>query len=233
MEVKIAFVGNGLSREEYELLALGIDPTHRAGEADLFKTRWVEYAEMHPARATYLYAHFYKEQTRTFYETCIDIETAQFVRAFSPNDIFKSRDMTAMWLARRACDALGCPYDFALRFAQQRAVNRLYKTFPRPNQLYSEEFVIDLSEAWNESLAMMLRYSRHERFKAVNYCGSWGQRRHTAAVFEQIKKRPAASQVNLLGRLVHEGVLDEKLMENSFPGDVISRAVEVAGNLAM
>lgn len=230
--MEIEFLGNGLPRQEYELLALGVDPTHRAGEAGLFKTRWVEYAEMHPARATYLYAHFYKEQTRTFYATCIDIDTAQDARAFVPDDIFKSRDMTAMWLARGACDALGCPYDFALRFAQQRAINRLYRTFPRPNQLYSEEFAIDLTQAWNESLSVMLRYSRHEGFKATNYRGSWGQKRHTAVVFEQIKRRPESSQVNLLGRLVHEGVLDGRLMANAFPDEMISRAFEIAGSLA-
>lgn len=230
--MKLHFYGDNFTKEEHELRIMRIDPTFREGEADLFRSRWFDYAGMHPVRATYLYAHLYKEQTRIFRETCIDIETADQGRAFVPDDIFMSRDMTAMWLARRACDALGCPYDFALRFGQARAINRMMTVMLRPNQLYGEEFEIDLAVAWKESLAITLRYSRQETFKAKNYAGHLLQRRHVASVIEQIKKRHHSSHNNLLGRMLSEGVLDEKLAENHFTAEAIGAAQGIAATLA-
>lgn len=231
MAMDISFYGDSFSKEEHELRIMRIDPLHRDGEADLFRTRWFDYALMHPVRATYLYAHHYQEQTRIFCETCIDLESAQDARGFFPKDIFMSRDMTGMWLARRACDALGCPYDWALRFAQHRAINRLHRTMPRPNQLYGEEFIIDLTAAWKENLATSLRYSRSDAFKVAAWKGSWVQRQHLAFVLGQVKRRAPESQVNLMGRLMYEGVVSAGLLKNHFSEEAIGRAQSIAVNL--
>lgn len=204
------YIGRGTPRERCELLAIGVDPLHRDGEADLVQSRWFDYHDLHPAEATYLYAHHYVQQTRAFYEACIDVRTAQDVRAFVPDDIFCSRDLTSMWLARRAADAIGAPYPFVLRFAHARALERLYHRFPRPNQLYGEEFDLDVADAWRELLARSLQFSRLPYFQMANYRGEPAQDKHIAFVIDQITKRPGPKK-GLLARVFAEGVLSPDL----------------------
>ena len=224
------FYGCGLDQRECELKAMKIDQAHRENEADLMVSRWFDYSNLSPGMATYYYAHLYKAQTAKFYETYVDIRTVEDARSFTPDDIFMSRDMTSMWLARRACDALGIPYEFALQFAQKRALERLFQHFPRPNQLYGEEFEIDLDAAWKESLSRSLRYSRLPRYQAKNYCKSRMQKLHEAFVIGQIKQR-AAPHHNVLGRLLSEGVLAERAITDHFHEDVIEQAKEIATKL--
>src|SRR6185369_17957189 len=90
---KVEFVGHDLSAKMCELRGMKIDPAHREGEADLMRSRWFDYIRMHPVHATYLYAHHYKEQTRKFCETYVDLRTADDAQAFFPEDIFLSRDL--------------------------------------------------------------------------------------------------------------------------------------------
>jgi hypothetical protein len=204
------YIGQGTPRETLEVYALGIDPTHRDGEADLVQSRWFDYHDLHPAEATYLYAHHYVQQTRAFYEACIDIRTVEDVRAFTPNDIFRSRDLTAMWLARRAADAIGAPYPFVLRFAHDRALDRLYHRFPRPNQLYGEEFELDAADAWRELCARSIQFSRLPFFTIARYGGAPVQDRHIAFLIEQVDRRHGPKH-RLLARLFKEGVLSPHL----------------------
>lgn len=226
------YYGSGRAPQEYELRALGIDAMHREDEAALVQSRWFDYSQLHPAQATYLYAALYKAQTLLFAEAFIDIRTAEDARAFVPDDIYLSRDATAMWLARRAADALGMPYEFALQFAQARALNRLFQQFPRPNQLYGEEFEIDLAAAWGEHKARSLCYSRLPRYQAASFSsGSVMQKRHTASVIAQISERPHAAHPGLLARMFSEGVLAPRLAESHFPEAVIVCALKVAKGL--
>lgn len=228
------FYGSGLTRRQYEAFTLmQVSPGDREGEADLIRSRWFDYSLMHPAEATYLYAHLYKEQTKAFCEAYIDARTSDAARAFTPDDIFHSRDITGMWLARRCADALGVPYEFALRFASLRALNRTYRCFPRPNQLYGEEFETDLKAAWEESLASSLRYSRDERFKARNYAGSQVQKGHMAFVVSQIKRRDPASHPGLLARMFAEGILSSAHVTDFFDEAVVTRSESLSRALAL
>jgi hypothetical protein len=224
------YYGSGMTPREYELRAMKVDALHREDEAGLIQSRWFDYSALHPAQATYLYADLYKQQTLSFAESYIDIRTAADARAFVPDDIFMSRDMTGMWLARRAADALGMPYEFALQFAEQRALNRLFRHFARPNQLYGEEFEIDLTAAWQESLGRSLRYSRSASFLASAFRGSLVQQRHAAFVMAQIKRR-ALPHHNLLARMFREDVLSPALVEGHFEETQISAAVAAAARL--
>lgn len=221
------YFGCDLDRKAYEMRSLKIDPAHREGEADLVQSRWFDYSRLLPAQATYLFAHHYKEQTRRFVEEFIDIRTAEKFRAFTPNDIFMGRDMTAMWLARRIPDKYGIPYEFAMRFAQKRAIERAYHRLPRPNQLYGEEYELDLRDAWNDALTWALRYSREPNFKASASTGSPVQKRHQAFVIGQIKSRPTPHH-NLLGRMFHEDVLNPQMAADEFPEDTLPRAIAAA-----
>lgn len=221
------FYGSSFDLRAIELRSLRIDPEHRKGEADLVKSRWFDYCNMHPGMATYYYAHLYRKYTTSFHDSYVDIRTSEEANPFTPDDIFMSRDITSMWLARRVCDALGMPYEFALQFASDRALNHLFRRFPRPNQLYSEEFMIDLTEAWKENTGRSLRYSRLPRFGNKNYKGVGRQDEHRQYVIDQIKQRPAPHQ-NILARMFNEDVLDERAVEDHFSQDVIRKASEVA-----
>lgn len=225
------YFGDTLNRKQLELRALKIDPMHRTNEAALISSRWFDYAPLLPAQATCLFAHHYKAQVKRWCEAHVDIHSAKDARAFTPDDIFMSRDMTAMWLARQVPDALGIPYDFSLRFANERALNRLFSRFPRPNQLYGEEFELDLRDAWKAYLAYTLRFSNLPQFKASAFTGSINQRRHLAFVLEQVASRPLPHH-NLLGRMFNENVLSPQLVANTFDSRVIAQATEVAAMLA-
>lgn len=226
------YTGCDLEPRQLELRGMKIDPVYRQGEADLIRSRWFDYSRLHPTQCTYLYAHLYKEFTRQFYEAYIDIRTADKARAFFPDDVFMSSEMTGMWLARRAADALGAPYGFVLQFASDRALERTYRSFPRPNQLYSEEFEIDLKQAWDESLTRAIRYSRLPRFQAAEYVANPIQRAHATFVIEQIKKRPAP-QANLLGRMFHEKVLSRVMVTGQLEDSLITSAEAISERMGL
>ena len=178
-------------------------------------TRWFDYRDMHPVAATYLFAHFYVEQTRKFYIQNVDIRTVEDARAFTPDDIFMSRDLTSMWLARRAADELGLPYPFVLQFAQSRFLSRLQHRLPRPNQLYGEEFEIDVAAAWTERLGCQLTYSTQPRYKASAWARQLSQAQHVKFVVQQVKRRPGPHH-RILARLFNEDVLAAHLIKNQF-----------------
>lgn len=209
------FIGSDLDRAEMDLRGIRIAPEHREGEARLMTTRWFDYRDMHPVAATYLFAHFYVEQTRKFYIQNVDIRTVEDARAFTPDDIFMSRDLTSMWLARRAADELGLPYPFVLQFAQSRFLSRLQHRFPRPNQLYGEEFEIDVAAAWQERLGCQLTYSTQARYKASAWARQLAQAQHIKFVVQQVKRRPGPHH-RILARLFNEDVLAAHLIKNQF-----------------
>lgn len=213
--MELDYFGKGLPVKILELKGFKVDPDHRDGEAALMNKRWFDYRGLHPVEATYLYAHFYKEQTIKFYESVIDIRTVENARAFTPDDIFNSRDLTSMWLARRCADEHGIPYPFVLRFAQDRFFNRTQRSFPRPNQLYGEEFEMDLVLAWKEQIARQITYSTDPRYKVSAWKGAREQAQHIHFVTQQIKARPAPRH-KLLARMLAEGVLSKPIIAARF-----------------
>lgn len=229
MEIK--FLGDDLTSVEYECLALSIDPASREGESDLYRSRWFDYADMHPAKATYLFAHFYRLQVLKFVETCIDVRTASERATSAPKDVFTSKHLLSFWNARRVCDSVGCPYDFALNLAQNRAHDRMMRVFPQPNQLCGEDFEMDLRDAWTALIARSLRYSKQAHFNMSNYTGTLLQKRHIQSLLMQVKSRPVESQPGLIGRLLSEGALSEAFLHGEFSTAVIKRAKNNADSL--
>jgi len=222
------YFGSSLQRNELELLALSIDPAHRADTPELMVTRWHDYRHLHPVQATYLFAELYKIQTHKFAESFVDIETADDARAFTPDDIFKSRDLTAMWLARGVADKVGCPYTVLLAFMQQRALERTFQRFPRPNQMYGDDVELDLKDLWNARRRSSLQYSKDDRFAASRHPDpeAWpaDMRRHVQSIVDQIWARPAPHD-KLIGRMYREDRLSPAWSRRlPFDGDVLARA---------
>ena len=204
------FFGDHFQLQELEVIGMHVDPAHRTDTPQLLSTRWFDYRGMHPVTATYLYAALYKEQVRIFAETYVDIGTADEAKAFTPDDIFRSRDMTCMWLARCSADRAGVPYTTALSFAQTRAHDRTFQRFPRPNQLYGEEFELDLADYWKTLCAGSLQYSRSPRFDLSTQEAASAHPdvvAHARQVVEQVQSRPAP-HTGLLARMFREGRLN-------------------------
>lgn len=220
--IKDQWPGSDKSQAEYDAIGLQIAEEHREEEAALFTTKWIDYRAWHPVRATYFFAECYRLQTTRWMERNRDLESADDARAFTPADIFASTDMTGMWLARQAADRHGMTYPFVMQQASQRFLDRLYHRFPRPNQMYGEEFELDTRDAWLEQLSRSLQYSRDAQ--------TIQDPEHEKYVVEQIKARPAGHS-NLLGRMFKEGVLNPKRMVKHFGPDLTIKAVRVAVSL--
>lgn len=221
------FFGSALSILELEERGLRIAPEHRAGEADLLHTRWWDYRLAHPVRLTYLYAHHYLMQTRRWAACFQDVQTADEVRAFTPDDVFMGREATPMWLARRCADKIGAPYDWVLQFVQPRALERKFHRFPRPNQLYGEDLAIDLAAAWKEWTATKLSYSRHPFYQAKNFSGHPLQLAHRDDLIAQIKRRAAPHQGLLAGTFA-AGALTPQQVSEHFDSRTVERAIDQA-----
>ena len=221
------YIGSNLQRNEMEAIALTIDPVHRADTPELMASRWFDYRHMHPVQATYLFAELYKVQTRIFAESFVDIETADDARAFTPDDIFKSRDLTSMWLARGVADRIGCPYTTMLAFVQQRALERTFQRYPRPNQMYGDDVELDLAELWKSRLRTSLQYSKEERFAASRHPdpAAWpaDMRAHVQFIVDQIRARPAPHD-KLIGRMYREDRLSPSWTLLPFDGEALARA---------
>jgi hypothetical protein len=224
------FHGDKVEGAQLELLALGIDASHRAAEPELMRCKWFDYRRLHPTTATYLFAHHYKQAVRTWAETTHDLEGASKVRAFAPADIFKGREATAMWNARACADSLGMPYDLFFSMTAQRAMNQLWSKFPRPNQLYGEEVVIDLKAMFDELCATTLVYSRDPWFKVPQFFGHAVQLEHREHVLQRLQQ--AGSHPGQLARMFHEQVLDPRHCSDWFSPEVIEAAQGIATRLA-
>lgn len=216
------WLGSDLSLAQYDALGLTIAEAHREEEAALYQSKWIEYRLWHPVRATYYFAECYRQQTTRWMERHRDLETADNARAFTPADIFKSDDLTSMWLARQAADRHGMTYPFVMEQATLRFIDRAFHRFPRPNQLYGEEFELDVRDAWQQQLRRSLQYSRDAQ--------TIQDPEHEGFVVEQILARQAG-HANLLGRMFKEGVLRPKRMIKHFGSELTIKAVHVAASL--
>ena len=230
------FLGNSLNRIELETTGLLIHPSNRIDVPGEMATRWFAYRSMHPVTATYLYAHLYKKHVVTFNERYVDIETASDARAFTPDDIFKSRDMTGMWNARACSDRVGCPYAVTLEFASKRAFERTFQRYPRPSQLYGQEFEMDLIDHWRALNSYSLTHCEDEPFTQAHQWSRQSQeppqavRDHATWLINAVKARGAPSH-HLLGRLMAADVLHASWLDADFTAQEIEDAKEVASDL--
>lgn len=219
------YPGAGHTPAHYDLLSLAVPQEHRQDEAVTMATRWWDYRALHPADATYLYAELYRRSCIDWARRFNDADTAGEVRAFTPDDVFKSRDLTTMWLSRQLADRLGCPYEFSLGVASSRAFNRGFLSMPRPNQLYSEDFELDLKAAWDAGQALVMRTATNDALKAD--AAHKGRQWHLYRdwLTERVLARPAP-RYRLLARLLNERQLSEQDVLDRFGQDELARAAE-------
>lgn len=211
-----------LTMAEMDRLALSVAVEHRSAEVDVIRTRWWDYRLSHPTQTTYEWAEHYKAACREWRIRFIDDRTRERFKAFDHEDIFKARDLTAVWLARQSADRMGIPYDVMMEFGLQRSLKREFRHLMRPNQFYGEEFEIDLKAYWDDLCKRQLRTSTHPFFKAENFKFHPFQLEYRDWLLAQVKSRQAPHH-RLLARLYVEGAVDTDMIRGAFSDEEVGR----------
>jgi hypothetical protein len=220
------YLGHDLTAADCELLSFArVGRAHRERESTLFHRKWYDYRHLHPVKATYLFAHRYEECVRAFYVETKDKDGAGEIKVFTPADVFQSHELTGIWIARQAMDALGCRYEFGIKFAIRRFTDRGWRMFPRPNQLYGVEFLLDLQDAWRRQCAASLEMAKHPRFKNINYEWHPDQDAHHDWVVKQIKLRQNHVD-RILARVFDEDLLPLGVATCHFDPKIVNQALK-------
>ncbi len=198
----------------------------RLKEADLFGTKWFDYRWMHPVQATHYYAHCYIAAVRIYTEKNKDRDLAATLKVFNVDDIFQSRDLSAVISARQALDRIGCRYEWALGIMGARYSERGWAHMPRPNQLYAEELMMDIVDAWKVECKSRLQIVRDTRFQLVEGEPlSAVQEEHVEWLLGQVAVRDAISPAALLGRLLKERLITRQIVQRRHGDAVLKTAL--------
>jgi hypothetical protein len=216
--------GSALTPADCEMLALSrIDQSLRVAESLLYTRKWFDTRHLHPVQATYLFADEYRQAVRRAYAFQKDVRTLDTVKGFDVEGLFESRELTAMWRARQAYDAVGCRYSFALDAIMKRFCDRGWKVFPRPNQLYAEEIVLDVRDAWNRECKAITQLAKHDRFRSENYAGHPDQIAYQAWQIAQVNSR-GGNRAMLVARLLQEHALSDRTVIAVFGPSALAQA---------
>lgn len=223
------FTGSEATRGACETLALQrVDEEIRAQEVDLYSTKWFDYRIEHWVHSTYRYAHEYRNAARSFCRTNNDIEKAEALKLFSSVDIFQCKELTACINARQALDRIGCRYEWALTWMLKRFSDRGWLAFPRPNQIYSEELMMDVRDHWEEECKASLQIARNAHFQVAQQGPLQPvQREYTTWLMDQARSRGVDSW-RPLSRMLSEGVVRPEDVGLYFSWDILERAQRTA-----
>lgn len=219
--------GQTLNLSDCELLAFTKIPAEvRARESELFGLKWFDYRALHPVRATYLFAETYERVIRTMYAEQKDRDKADAAVVFFPTDIFKNRELLGCVNARQAYDRLGIRYDFAITFALRRNMDRGWRVFARPNQIYEETMLLDMVDAWKIELGARLQLPTSPRFKTENFTNHPDQLAWEQYAIAQAKRREFPERA--LSTFFHHDLLRPAAAAQEFPANVVREAERYA-----
>lgn len=208
MSVGEDYIGKDISKDDAWLLELSRIPEElRIAEPELMRTRWFDYRHLLPAQATYLFAHHYVTQYRELYAKTRDIDGSYEVEPLFAQDVLQGPETISFWRARQAADAVGCTYEFYIRFVMNRAFERGWRYIPRPNQLYGDEIHQDAVAGWAEETAHVLHLAQHPMYRNAAYKGHPDQDAYHDYLLQQINNREHKHMI--LSRLMYR--------ENCFP----------------
>lgn len=207
-----------------EKLAIArIEQPLRSKEQALFKTKWFDYRGLHPVKATYLFAELYKQQFKKAWEKFKDIRTADEVNPVLDENILQSKDAVGYWKARQACDEIGCRYDWYLINAFVRFADRGFCVFPRPNQLYEEGLVLDMTDMWAIECASRLQRPKDPKYLAANFNNQVDQIAFQIWLAKQIKRREQ-KHLTIRQLMLRDGLLLEATALKAFGDAVVAKA---------
>lgn len=221
------FYGQELSYQECEVVMLQQDFPAKLyqGESDLFQTKWWDYRSLHPVKATYLFAHHYRKSYRYMTQRRDDVDKGQYVRGFKGDDVFElsTRERNGFWKARRTADALGVPYDFYMIEGMRYADHTLWKRLPRPTQVYSEPFIEQICERWQEINNAMTVMPSSRRFLLSDYVGAEDQREFREWLCRLIE-RSRVPQAMVYQHVFETPRISEEAAIDRFGSELVERA---------
>jgi hypothetical protein len=218
-EVKIALPDQKSWEGEINL----IHESARAEEAALMQTRWFDYHDLTPGQATLLFARTFNEVAQRYWEKTQSVTTDMKSVPVNEAGLMVTQCDIAVWRARQEADRLGCRYETMITFAFERFLNRGFSFMPRPNQIYSEEILLDLADMIKDLRSQIFEYSKDEFYKTENFRGNPDQIRHRKYLLDYVKSRAVMNQSGVLSRLISEGLLTQEIAEEHFPTEVTSR----------
>jgi hypothetical protein len=143
----------------------------------------------HPVQRLYLWVDCYVTAVRNAYRAIKDAKTAAVVHPFNGRDVFYTNEWIGALHSRQELDRLGIRYEFALGFAMKRAADRGWKVFPRPNQLYQQELIEDIRDAWHQECKTRLQIATDPLYKTQNFSGHPDQVAYREWLNAEIRKR--------------------------------------------
>jgi hypothetical protein len=217
------FYGSELTDDECEMLALtSIHHSHLEDEAEAMQNKWFDYRLWPHIKSTYYFAKCYDVAYRNYFAETRDLETSKLVPVYNHHDPLKSRQRTNLHLARQAFDIAGVRYEFGIRFAMKRFCERGWKTMPRTNQLYGDEIIADMKDAWEVECRAKLQIPTSPYFLAENYRGDLIQDQFHEWLAGQINKR--AHRYMTIGQVVYvQKVLPEEVAIKLFGSELVTR----------
>lgn len=188
-------------------------------EAELYQTRWFDYWGLLPLQATHKFALAYCQAYQDAYAHSYDLEASRHQKPLRVDSLIGSPDLVALTRARQAADSFGCKYEYYLSRAFKRCFERCWRYLPRPNQLYSEELVMDVRDQWEADKAQSLQLAS----PAVNDCAHPAHDAYHLYLVEQIKNR--GEPVGVIARLVYRAhLLPEHVAQEHFSAELMERA---------
>lgn len=226
MPIVDSYFGSDLTKRDYWTLEMQLHEQHREGEVELMASRWFDYRQMLPAQATYLFAAQYRHEYLEAYKRTVDVRTVDAISPFAPDDIFKSRELVPMWLARREADRIGCKYDFYLRLTFDRFADRGWRNLPRPSQLYTEELTLDIRDAWMKRCREVMQLAESKFYSLDWYVSHPDQDDYHDYLIKQIAQREHKHLA--LSCVFKNDALPVELAGKTFGADLIKRAHHAA-----
>lgn len=208
----------GLSHKDADALALRVPVEFRREEVALIPSRWWDYRLMHPTHATYLFAQYYENAHRTWWHRYIDCEKADAQKLWHL-DLFQHRDLVAVWQARQAADRLALPYPFTCEFALNRSLQRQFRHILRPNQMYGEEYEVDLLAAWQDANVRGLVLPDSDFYRVAQYSNHPYQNEFRRSLVKTINER-AAPRYRVLARLMLEDRITDAMVAHHWPEEL-------------
>lgn len=221
------FYGWDKDFEELEIITIArISPMLRKKEPLLYRSKWFDYRRLHPALATYLWAHEYnKAYTRVMVKSR-DAERGQYIKGFKGKDIFEHKEITGVWKARQMADELGIRYDFYIRRVMNWCENRSWTHLPRPKFFYDAEVVEMVKDAWEKEQRAALQLARDPWYAAGAYYEHMDQVEYQKWMVQQVKQRKH-KDLALHFYLVQNQHMLDKVARGYFDGNVVQSALSV------
>jgi hypothetical protein len=195
--------------DQCEALALARIPLElRMNEPRLYTTCWFDYRMLHPVQRLYLWTLEYTIAVRQAYRVTKDANKADSVDPFKGHDIFSTPEWVGALKSRQSLDEYGIRYEFALGFAMRRFADRGWKVFPRPNQLYGQELIEDINDAWLEECKTKLQIAEHQTYQSENFQGTPDQKAYREWLIRQIRQRSMIGWT--IATPMKEGILSEE-----------------------